>query len=66
MRVGSIRRIVMPPDLAYVDGVDDDCRGPLPVGFGPRQRIRRVMALLKDVPGEKIVLDVKVTRIQAK
>lgn len=65
-RVGSIRRIVMPPDLAYVDGVDDDCRGPLPVGFGPRQRIRRVMSMLKDVPGEKIVLDVKVTRIQAK
>eukprot|EP00581_Thalassiosira_minuscula_P010143 CAMPEP_0183710888 /NCGR_PEP_ID=MMETSP0737-20130205/6514_1 /TAXON_ID=385413 /ORGANISM="Thalassiosira miniscula, Strain CCMP1093" /LENGTH=236 /DNA_ID=CAMNT_0025939255 /DNA_START=110 /DNA_END=820 /DNA_ORIENTATION=+ len=64
-RLGTIRRIVMPPELAYVDGVEDDCRGPLPVGFGPRQRIRRVMSLLKDVPGEGILLDVKVTRIQA-
>lgn len=64
-RLGSIRRIVIPPDFAYVDGVDDDCRGPLPRGFGPRQRIRRVMTLLKDVPGESILLDVKVTRIQS-
>lgn len=46
--------------------MDDGCRGPLPSGFGPRQRIRRVMTLLRDVPGEKILLDVKVTRIQTK
>ena len=64
-RLGAIRRLVIPPNLAYVDGVDDDCRGPLPQGFGPRQRIRRVMELLKDVPGESILLDVKVTRIQS-
>ena len=64
MRVGGIRRIVMPPSLAYVDGVEDGKPGPVPKGFGPKQRIRRVMELLKDVPGESIILDVKATRVQ--
>jgi len=64
MKVGGIRRIVMPPSLAYVDGVEDGKPGPVPKGFGPKQRIRRVMELLSDVPGESIVLDVKATRVQ--
>eukprot|EP00571_Detonula_confervacea_P009639 CAMPEP_0172318266 /NCGR_PEP_ID=MMETSP1058-20130122/34369_1 /TAXON_ID=83371 /ORGANISM="Detonula confervacea, Strain CCMP 353" /LENGTH=228 /DNA_ID=CAMNT_0013033053 /DNA_START=51 /DNA_END=737 /DNA_ORIENTATION=+ len=64
MRLGGIRRIVIPPSLAYVEGVEDNKPGPVPRGFGPKQRIRRVMELLKDIPGESIVLDVKVTRIQ--
>lgn len=64
MRVGGIRRIVMPPSLAYVDGVEDGKPGPVPKGFGPKQRIRRVMELLSDVPGESIILDVKATRVQ--
>lgn len=64
MKVGGIRRIVIPPSLSYVKGVEDGKPGPVPVGFGPKQRIRRVMELLKDIPGESIVLDVKVTRIQ--
>ena len=64
MRVGGIRRIVIPPSLAYVDGVEDGKPGPVPQGFGPKQRIRRVMELLREVPGESIVLDVKATRIQ--
>jgi len=64
MRLGGIRRIIIPPELSYVRGVEDDKPGPVPQGFGPKQRIRRVMELLSDVPGESILLDVKVTRIQ--
>ena len=64
MRVGGIRRIVIPPNMAYVDGVEDGKPGPVPTGFGPKQRIRRVMELLKDVPGESIVLDVKATLVK--
>jgi hypothetical protein len=36
----------------------------VPEGFGPKQRIRRVMTLLKDIPGESLLLDVKATRVQ--
>jgi FKBP-type peptidyl-prolyl cis-trans isomerase len=65
MKVGGIRRIVFPPDLAYVEGFDDGSTGPIPPGFGPQQRIKRVMNMLKDdVPGESFILDVKVTRVQ--
>mmetsp|Transcript_3370 Transcript_3370/g.9602 ORF Transcript_3370/g.9602 Transcript_3370/m.9602 type:complete len:232 (+) Transcript_3370:66-761(+) len=64
MRVGGIRRIIIPPELAYVDGVEDGKPGPVPSGFGPKQRIRRVMILLKDIPGESLMLDVKATRVQ--
>ena len=64
MRVGGIRRIVIPPNMAYVEGVEDGKPGPVPHGFGPKQRIRRVMELLKDVPGESIVLDVKPTLVK--
>mmetsp|Transcript_18036 Transcript_18036/g.37848 ORF Transcript_18036/g.37848 Transcript_18036/m.37848 type:complete len:279 (+) Transcript_18036:167-1003(+) len=66
MRVGGIRRIVIPPSLAYVEGLNDDgsSPGPVPVGFGPKQRIRRVMENRMDVPDESFLLDVKLTRIQ--
>jgi len=64
MRVGGIRRIVIPPSLAFVEGLEDDKPGPIPVGFGPKQRIRRVMDNLVDVPDESFILDVKVTRVQ--
>ena len=64
MRVNGIRRIIIPPELSYVEGVEDGKPGPVPQGFGPKQRIRRVMTLLKDVPGESILLDVKATRVQ--
>ncbi|VEU44598.1 unnamed protein product, partial [Pseudo-nitzschia multistriata] len=64
MAVGGIRRIVIPPSLAYVEGLDENSPGPVPVGFGPKQRIRRVMENRMDVPDESFLLDVKVTRIQ--
>lgn len=64
MKVGGIRRIVIPPSLAYIEGLDDDSPGPVPVGFGPKQRIRRVMENRMEVPDETFLLDVKLTRIQ--
>ena len=53
-----------PPELSYSEGVDDGKPGPVPKGFGPKQRIKRMMELLKDVPGESILLDIKATRVQ--
>jgi FKBP-type peptidyl-prolyl cis-trans isomerases 1 len=64
MRVGGIRRIVIPPSLAFVEGLEDYKPGPIPEGFGPKQRIRRVMENLMGVPDESFILDVKVTRVQ--
>lgn len=64
MRVGGIRRIVIPPSLAYVEGLGEDSPGPIPPGFGPKQRIKRVMENRMDVPDESFLLDVKLTRVQ--
>ena len=36
MTSGGVRRLLIPPSLAYVDGLEDGKPGPLPVGFGPR------------------------------
>jgi hypothetical protein len=64
MKVGGIRRIVVPPSLAYVGGLDTNSPGPVPPGFGPKQRIKRVMENRLDVPDESFLLDVKLTRVQ--
>ncbi|EED93487.1 predicted protein [Thalassiosira pseudonana CCMP1335] len=64
MKVGGTRRILIPPKLAYVGGVDDGKPGPIPAGFGPRQQMRRVMEVRKDVPGEYIFLEVKLTKVR--
>jgi FKBP-type peptidyl-prolyl cis-trans isomerase len=64
MREGGVRRLLIPPSLAYVEGLDDDRPGPLPRGFGPRQQMRRVQTIRKDVPGEYIFLEVQLTRLR--
>ena len=64
MAQGGTRRLLIPPSLAYVDGVEDGKPGPLPNGFGPRQQIRRVQNVRKDVPGEYLFLEVQVTRLR--
>ena len=64
MKTGGVRRLLIPPSLAYVQGLEDGKPGPLPVGFGPRQQMRRVMNVRKDVPGEYVYLEVQVTRIR--
>ena len=65
MKVGGIRRIIMPPSQTYVEGLNNEnCPGPIPPDFGPKQRIDRVMKLRADVPDESFLLDIKPTRIQ--
>lgn len=65
MRVGGIRRIVIPPELSYTEGLEDGMPGPIPPEFGPKQRIKRVLSMIKDgIPGESFLLDVKATRAQ--
>lgn len=64
MKQGGVRRLLIPPSLAYVDGLEDGKPGPMPVGYGPRQQMRRVQGARKDVPGEYIYLEVQVTRVR--
>jgi hypothetical protein len=64
MKVGGVRRILIPPRLAYVKGLEDGKPGPLPQGFGPKQQMRRVQEVRKDVPGEYVFLEVQVTRVR--
>lgn len=64
MAQGGTRRLLIPPSLAFVDGLEDGKPGPLPYGFGPRQQMRRVQTVRKDVPGEYIFLEVQVTRLR--
>lgn len=63
-KAGGVRRILIPPSLAYVEGLEDGKPGPLPVGFGPRQQMRRVQEVRKDVPGEYVYLEVQLTRVR--
>jgi FKBP-type peptidyl-prolyl cis-trans isomerase len=64
MQMGGVRRLLIPPSLAYVHGVDDGLPGPIPVGYGPRQQIRRIQSIRKDVPGEYIYLEIQLTRLR--
>lgn len=38
MKVGGVRKLNIPPTLAY-RAVGDDAPGPMPAGFGPRRQI---------------------------
>jgi len=64
MKAGGSWRILIPPALAYVDGVVDGKPGPIPADFGPRQQMRRVMEVRRIVPGEYIFLEVKLTKVR--
>jgi hypothetical protein len=39
MRVGGVRQLAIPAELAYIEGVGDGLPGPMPAGFGPRRQI---------------------------
>lgn len=64
MQEGGVRRVLIPPALAYVDGLEDGKPGPMPMGYGPRQQMRRVQNIRKDVPGEYVYLEVQLTKIR--
>ena len=64
MKEGGVRRILIPPALAYVQGLENGKPGPLPNGFGPRQQMRRVQEVRKDVPGEYVYLEMLATRVR--
>jgi len=64
MKAGGTRRLLIPPSLAYVEGLEDGKPGPLPAGFGPRQQMRRVQNVRKDVPGEYVYLEVLISRVR--
>lgn len=64
MKANGVRRILIPPSLAYTQGVEDGNQGPLPVGYGPKQQIRRIQTIRKDVPGEYLYLEVQLTRLR--
>jgi len=63
MAQGASRRLICPIPTTYTAGVEDGKPGPVPVGFGPKQQIRRVMTVRKDVPGEYIFFELQVTRV---
>jgi len=64
MKMGGIRRLLIPPSMAYIDGPEDGKPGPTPVGYGPKQQIRRIQKIRKDVPGEYLYFEVKLTRLR--
>lgn len=39
MKVGGVRRIEVPSNLAYIEGVGDGKPGPMPADYGPRRQI---------------------------
>lgn len=64
MKAGGTRRVLIPPRLAYVKGLEDNLPGPMPAGYGPRQQMRRIQKIRADVPGEYIFLEVQLTRVR--
>jgi len=44
MRVGGVRRIIVPYDQAYVAGVEGDVPGPVPNDFGAKRQILNIQA----------------------
>jgi len=64
MKAGGTRRLLIPVNLAYVNGLEDGKPGPLPAGYGPKQQMRRVQTVRKDVPGEYVFLEVQATRVR--
>lgn len=64
MKTGGIRRVLVPPSSAYVQGVANGKPGPLPVGYGPKRQVTRVMEIRADVPGEYFFFELEATRVR--
>ena len=39
MKTGGVRRMNIPPELAFVEGVGEGKPGPMPAGFGPQRQV---------------------------
>lgn len=57
MRVGGVRRIIVPYDQAYVAGVEGDVPGPIPNDFGAKRQILNIQAAK-----QTIYFEVKLTK----
>ena len=58
MKVGGVRRMNIPPNVAFVAGVGDDKPGPMPAGFGPRRQIET------RIDREVWYFEIKVTKVK--
>ena len=58
MKVGGVRRMNIPPNVAFVAGVGDDKPGPMPAGFGPRRQIQT------RIDKEVWYFEIKVTKVK--
>ncbi|CAM9268298.1 unnamed protein product [Ectocarpus sp. 13 AM-2016] len=57
MKSGGTRRIVVPPELGYVEGCKDGNPGPIPMGLGPKQQINTRNK-------EPLTFEVKLTKVR--
>jgi FKBP-type peptidyl-prolyl cis-trans isomerase len=58
MKVGGVRRMNIPPALAFVEGVGEGKPGPMPQGFGPQRQI------LTRIDKEVWYFEIKVTKVK--
>ena len=58
MKVGGIRRLAIPPSLAFVEGVENGKPGPLPLDFGPKRQI------LTRLDREVWYFEIKLTKVK--
>lgn len=58
MKVGGVRRLSIPPSLAFVEGAGDNLPGPMPAEYGPRRQI----ATRKD--RETWYFEIQVTKVR--
>ena len=59
MKVNGVRRMIIPSELAYVGGVNDDSPGPVPNDFGPRRQILNIQNLKQTIYAE-----IKLTKVK--
>lgn len=64
MKVGGVRRIVVPPQLAYVAGVEDDAPGPVPNDYGARRQIINIQNTKQTGGAQTVYFEVKLVRVK--
>ena len=59
MKVGGLRRIIVPSELAYIKGVELDSPGPVPFDFGPKRQIINIQNIKQNIYFEVKLIKVK-------